>query len=307
MPDDSNEYAREGTAAHSLGERALRDGLNADKYLGTEIPVSYTGLGGEDAEQRFTVDRDMAEAVQVYLDFCREVASQPGARMLIEQQVSLASIDPVLAPVWGTSDCTIYAPATRTLYTIDYKHGRGKAVEVDDNKQLKIYGLAAWATFNDKFKVDRVVTVIVQPRAGGEPIRQAEYTAAELLDFAQACVEAVERTEAPDAPRVPGSHCDFCKIKATCPALSSRACGSTCTKQPSGANGCRATSWCRSAEPGNGPGRKGESSPRLRRWWPTTRSCSARSCFLLRRWRRWSARRTCRRTSWSLSPAASPS
>lgn len=223
MPDDSNEYAREGTAAHSLGEQALRDGLAAEKYLGWVIPVNYTGPDGKFADQKFPVTAEMAEAVQVYLDFCREVASQPGAQMLIEQQVSLARIDPLLEPVWGTSDCTIYLPETRTLYTIDYKHGRGKVVDVDDNKQLKIYGLAAWATFNDKFKVDRVVTVIVQPRAGGEPIRQAEYTAAELLDFAQDCVEAVERTEAPDAPLVPGSHCDFCKIKATCPALSSKA------------------------------------------------------------------------------------
>lgn len=226
MPDDSNEYAREGTAAHTLGERCLKTGTNAEKWIGSHagrIRVDYTDSNGKPAEQFFTIDREMADAVQVYLDFCREVGSRPNARLLIEEKVGLGSIDPLLEPVWGTSDCTVYVPEERTLYTIDYKHGKGKVVDVHDNKQLKIYALAAWATFADKFKVDRVVTVIVQPRAFGEPVRQAEYSAAELIDFAQDVVEAVERTEEPNAPLVPGDHCDFCKINGRCRAQATQA------------------------------------------------------------------------------------
>lgn len=223
LPDDSNEYAREGTAAHTLAERCLSTGTDAAKWVGTyegRIRVDYDG-GAK--YQFFTVDRDMAEAVQVYLDHVRALGSEPNARVLVEQTVRLEAIDPALAPVWGTADCIVYVPGTRTLYVVDYKHGRGKVVDATDNLQLKIYALAAWATFGDQFKPLRIVATIVQPRAGGEPIRSAEYTAAELFDFIADVQEAVQRTDAPDAPLVPGSHCDFCRVRATCPALSHQA------------------------------------------------------------------------------------
>lgn len=223
MPDNSSVYAREGTAAHSLAERCLKSGTAARAWLGEPIEVPFAGSDGSEHTDIFAVTVNMAEAVQVYLDLCRELGSQPGATVLVEEQVGLGAIDPVLEPVWGTSDCTIYTPHDFTLYTIDYKHGAGVVVSVDDNKQTKIYGLAAWATFHAKFKVKRIVTIIVQPRAGGEPIRRAEYDAATLLDFAQDVVEAVQRTEAPDAPLVPGSHCEFCKLNGQCRAQASKA------------------------------------------------------------------------------------
>ena len=222
LPDDSNEYAREGTAAHTLCERCLISGSDASYWIGTaagRIAVDYM-VDGVKKTQLFTVNREMAEAVQVYLDFVRTIEH---GEMWVEQKVGLGTIAPILDPVWGTADCTVYVASTRTLYIVDYKHGRGKVVDVDGNLQLRIYALAAWATFRAKVKIDKVVVVIVQPRAGDAPVRQAEYSAVELLDFAQDVIEAVERTREDNPPLVAGSHCDFCKVKATCAAYRDQA------------------------------------------------------------------------------------
>ena len=113
LPDDSNEYAREGTAAHTLAERCLLSGTDAAKWIGTHegrIRVDYTDHNGKPATQFFIVDLPMAEAVQVYLDTCRNIGSERGAKLLVEQRVGLSSIDPILSPVWGTSDCIVYVP-----------------------------------------------------------------------------------------------------------------------------------------------------------------------------------------------------
>lgn len=220
LPDDSNPYARLGTAAHTLGERCLKTGSNAEKWIGTpqgRIAVDYEH-DGRKYREFYEVDEEMARAVQIYLDYVRPLASKQNARLLVEERVGLAKIDERLSGVWGTSDALVYDADTKTLYVIDYKHGRGKVVDVEGNLQLMIYALAAWATFNDKFGVERVVCTIVQPRAEGEWIKTISYSVLDMLDFVQDCIDAVARVEDPNAPLVPGAHCDFCKIKGSCSA-----------------------------------------------------------------------------------------
>ena len=227
FPDESNEYAREGTAAHTLAERCLRTGAVAADFLGSHegrIRVDYRTSDGADAAQVFEVTPEMVSAVQVYLDHCRSVeAGPPRGQMLVEERVHLGRIDTSLSSVWGTADCIIYVPDTQVLHVIDLKYGRGKVVSATDNLQLKLYALAAWGTFHERFKVARVITTIVQPRAGEEPVRKAEYTAAELLDFVQDVADAIARVERQEAEFVPGGHCDFCRAKAVCPSLSGKA------------------------------------------------------------------------------------
>lgn len=214
MPDDSNPYAREGTAAHSLGELSLNTGLSPHKYIGKVFDVPYRDKDGKQV-QSFVVDADMAENVAVYTDYVRQIGSAMGARVLVEQRVGLASIDPTLQGVWGTSDAVVYDPNTRTLHVIDLKYGAGKAVDAKGNLQLRIYGLSTWATFGTKFNVEHIHVTIVQPRVGEQAIKTAEYTAAEMIDFAQDVIDAVERVNN-DPQRRPGPWCDWCKAKGTC-------------------------------------------------------------------------------------------
>ena len=58
IPNESSAAAEEGTAAHELAETCLKSGQDAVEFIDRTV-------------HGFTVDEDMAEAVQVYLDYIR--------------------------------------------------------------------------------------------------------------------------------------------------------------------------------------------------------------------------------------------
>lgn len=64
LPDQSSPYAALGSAAHDLCEKCLLDGSDAVSHMG-----EYISAKGEE----FQVDAEMADAVQVYLDYVREI------------------------------------------------------------------------------------------------------------------------------------------------------------------------------------------------------------------------------------------
>ena len=211
--DKGSVYARQGTAAHELGERCLHHDLEPDHWEGDVIEV-------EDDE--FFVDRDMIDAVQVYLD---EVDGRKRGfedyTCWYEQRVApFADRD----DMFGTADCVIYEPFS-TLVVIDYKHGKGVPVEVERNAQAMYYGLGAIQT-HDLHDVEEVELVIVQPRAPHTDgaVRTWGLATDELLDWGEGELRpAAERTADPDAPLAAGPHCRFCPAQAICPEIPKRA------------------------------------------------------------------------------------
>lgn len=201
-----SEYAREGTHAHALAARCLTGGTNSGMWIGKTF--NYDGL-------KFKVDREMAEAVQVYID---AVDAHPGD-MQVEQRFDLSSIH---SGCFGTADCVIWQEDTATLVVIDYKHGAGIPVEVRNNPQLLYYGLGALISSNRP--VVKVKLVIVQPRCdhADGPVRSWEIDALELMDFAIDLKSYAVATEDPKAPLVSGDHCRFCPAAKDCPALERR-------------------------------------------------------------------------------------
>jgi len=213
FPDESSPFAELGTAAHELGEHCL---------LNNVADVSET-IGGTFHDH--IVDDNMATAVQTYVDFVRKVeADEAPALLRLEQRFSLELLDPPM-PMFGTSDCTIYGKASGNLWVIDYKHGQGVAVDVEDNSQLKYYALGAALKIGERAPINAVHTVIVQPRAAHRdgPIRTHTYTRDEILNFGTDLIDAAHAALKPDAPRVAGDHCRFCKAAGVCPALRSNA------------------------------------------------------------------------------------
>lgn len=209
----STVYAREGTAAHELCEMCLNSGRDAIEFIDREI--------GE-----FTVDEEMAEAVQVYLDAVRAVKDN-SALMMVEKKFSL---DALLAGtalqglMFGTNDCCVVTrhpelPGQDRLYVYDYKHGRGVAVEVKGNLQLRYYALGASLALSHHPIAD-IEIVIVQPRARHPdgPVRRETVTPYELVEWSADLVEAAERTLQPDAPLIAGEHCGWCPAQGFCPA-----------------------------------------------------------------------------------------
>jgi len=208
FPDESSPYAELGTAAHELGEFCLVNGHeDAFAFIGEE----HNG---------HKVDDNMARAVQVYIDHIRATALLEPSLCRYEKRFSLDKLDPPM-PMFGTADCIIYGKESGTLYVLDYKHGQGVAVEVEDNAQLKYYALGAILEIGDKAPVNKVITVVIQPRAmhPDGPVRSYSYSRDEIMDFGTELIDAAHESLKPDAPRIAGDHCKFCKAAGTCSAL----------------------------------------------------------------------------------------
>lgn len=214
FPNDSSEFAAEGTAAHTLAALALEQGNDAAGYLGRVIEAD-----GRD----FTVDEDMAGHVQTYIDAVRAAAQ--GGELLIEQRVEFS--DHIGVPEsFGTSDAVILLE--REIQVHDLKYGRGVRVEAEENEQLMLYALGALNEFGMLGDFESVRMVIHQPRL--DHVSEWACSVVDLLNFAQkaamqaswavACIEqGVDEAE----DLVPGDkQCRFCKAKATCPALTAQ-------------------------------------------------------------------------------------
>jgi len=199
-------YALEGTAAHSLAQACLAtgpDGALPDDFIGQ----TFDG---------FEVTEEMAEAVQVYVELCRGYMRMPGAQWLIEQRLNLAAINPPV-PMFGTADFVCLLTEQRLVVNVDYKHGKGIAVEAQGNPQPKYYALGVLLGFPD-IRIDTVEVIIVQPRTPGQAVKRAVYDSVEILGWSVDLIAKAYETQGPDAKFVPGSHCRFCKANGQCPA-----------------------------------------------------------------------------------------
>ena len=186
-------YAEEGTQAHTVAAQWLQS----------------NGITPE------CDDEDMIEAVKVYVDHVFGNYDH-GDTLLIEHRFDLSLVFP---GCFGTCDAVIWKPKTATLKVIDFKYGAGILVEAEANPQLQYYALGALMTLG--VPAERIELSIVQPRCShpNGPIRTASMLAIDLLDFAVDLVQYAERTQAVDAPLVPGDHCRFCPALRVCPAV----------------------------------------------------------------------------------------
>ncbi len=182
LPQKVNEYAMEGTRAHT----ALEDRLN-----GRPSTVKLN------ARSRQNVD----EA----LEYIRAI----GAVMVTEQRVKWSDY------IWGTSDVCIYHESTEHLDVIDFKNGSGVGVTAEDNYQIGAYGAAA--IFKTPGYVHSVGLWIVQPsHPQGNSCSRWRTDPVTLFDLMMECEAAL--ADIPTAEANPGTHCDsgFCPARDQC-------------------------------------------------------------------------------------------
>lgn len=220
-------HSSRGTACHQVGEKALRRGDDPQAYLGT---VEETNEGPVE------IDEELVESAAMYVEYVR--AASAGGKLWLEEHFSLADIKPPFE-AGGTGDAIIYQPALRQLEVADLKNGKG-LVEVEDNKQLRTYGLGALLRHHD-LDVDTIKVTIVQPRAPHRKgrIRSETFTVGELVDWTQQLLEAMRRSATAEAEYRsvagalmmdawsekwlnPGS-CKFCPAEGFCPAIRRKA------------------------------------------------------------------------------------
>ena len=224
IPEQSSVYADEGVSAHELAQHLLTTGFDADRYIGHYInldapteSVKFSTM--RFGERSFPVTEEIADGVQQYLDFVRELKNTGRAEWRSEHYVDLGWIG-VTGLDGGTADFVAYHTRDLVLDVVDFKYGRGVFVEPQENKQLLCYALGAVRNYHN-CGLRKVRLTVVQPRCPaphGETIRTWEADVLDIFDFETDIRERALATIAPDAPLIPGEWCKFCPAGATCEA-----------------------------------------------------------------------------------------
>lgn len=226
IPRTSSKYADEGTAAHALADLCLRGGTDAADHIGVELMVGDTG---------WKVTDEMAGAVQVYLDLVREI---PGT---LHVEVSLP-IGHFTGEEDANGTCDACIVGEDEIVIVDYKHGRGVAVDVNDNEQFLGYASAALLQFGHLADFKRVQTVVVQPRAGNiqvvsvplEKIRAFEIDTLDACNAARNVAEYFDTYgEIPVTAFTPGEkQCRWCPARHDCTARAAAVMGQVTGTDP---------------------------------------------------------------------------
>lgn len=203
---ESNFFAEEGTAAHELGEQALKAQKPCEEFIGQTF-------------NKFKVDKEMARQTQVYVDYVNGQVDWESV-LWVENRLSLEHLQDGM---FGTADAIVVSQ--NKLEIIDLKYGRGVVVEPDDNSQLMIYTLGVLKhlanhgiKFPDNFDVEMT---IVQPRAPHDagPVRSTFVTIAQLKDFQKIVINAIAETKKDNPSFGPTEDgCMWCEFAPICKA-----------------------------------------------------------------------------------------
>tara|TARA_R110000764_G_scaffold60094_1_gene129248 strand:+ start:1282 stop:2565 length:1284 start_codon:yes stop_codon:yes gene_type:complete len=224
--DKTSKYAAEGTVAHEVGELCL---------LNHKDPEDYRGQVIEADGMKFTVNSNMIEAVTEYTEYVRgRIGHFEALGYRVELQVEVwCPLDSLGIPGMdgGTSDTMLLmwkdingVEVLCEIEVIDYKHGQGVPVEIEDNSQLMSYGLGSMHHAKlDDMDDCLIHMTIVQPRAHHPDgrIRSTSMESSNLFHWQDTqLVPAALLTQEPDAPfKASDSACRFCKVAGQCRAL----------------------------------------------------------------------------------------
>lgn len=226
IDDSESEDAALGSAAHALGAACLHSGRDAWEEIEEmfyEGEMVSPGPSAEDLshpEEVLYVDKDMADAVQIYLDAVREAhPDRNQGNTWIERRFHCPEIHKYF---WGRSDLSYLQIAARHLHVWEYKHGIGITVEVVNNPQCKYYACGVLTDLDLWDKIDKVTLHVAQPRGfhWAGPIREWTISANELMTWMlDTLVPAMDNALVSDELKS-GRHCQFCPARShACPQL----------------------------------------------------------------------------------------
>jgi len=225
-PNKSNEYSDEGTACHEVAAWALRE---PDR-----VPAARTGeyikVSGEHEEPRFVrFTEALADMVDAEVRTMR-VLMEGALAVFIEHRVDFSSIVGV-PNQFGTLDIGIVT-SDGELQIRDFKFGH-TPVEVAENTQLLIYGVALYEELSLTYDISGIRLGIHQPRARGltEWTCTAKWLAEEFAPMLRAKVARTQAAERDVTVMPPGTweaeylnpkpnegECAWCKAMSGCPA-----------------------------------------------------------------------------------------
>lgn len=145
IPDQSSEYAQQGTDCHELCAYLVEKALGRDVTDPTETLTYYDAEMQNCAEEYRNYVLEQIEAAK---EFCKD------PQVMIEQKLDFSRW---VENGFGTGDCVIVAD--EVLQIIDYKHGLGVLVSAGDdehggNSQMMCYALGALEVFGDIYDIN---------------------------------------------------------------------------------------------------------------------------------------------------------
>lgn len=158
FPDQSSEFAREGTLAHSVCEIA------AKKYFKIEKAAKYTSTIKRLKKNELWND-EMIHTAEIYVEHLAERAMSFENEPYVAFEVKV-DISDYVPEAFGRCDSVMFGGDT--LVITDYKHGKGVSVDVENNPQLMLYALGALKLYQPLFgnALKKVELFIDQPRIG---------------------------------------------------------------------------------------------------------------------------------------------
>ena len=221
IPDTTSEYAQEGTNAHFLINHCIETKVNPEMVVDQDFIEPESGT-------QFKATREMVDAIKHVFTLINNRyeanVKAGGKKFIVHSELKVFPLRLGRFDIEGTTDVAIETDSY--VENIDYKHGAGVAVEVQNNRQMQIYGVGTMDTLGtDELPL---VTTIVQPRAQHPDgiIRSVLYQPADIAVFTQEIAEAAARTDDPNAPFNPVDEpevCGWCRGKATCKAIADKA------------------------------------------------------------------------------------
>jgi hypothetical protein len=206
-PSGAFDFSQEGTTAHSLAEVKLRHHfgqIGIEEYENEISTIKSTPYYNDDFEAN----------VDSYVLYVRSQIGE-GDTPLFEQRVDFSDWVP---DGFGTADVVILSK--HSIRVIDLKFGKGIPVSAQDNTQLRLYALGAYAKFKEEYPdIKEVSYTIHQPRL--DSISTDGTSISKLVDWANYFVKPKAKKAWSGAGEfLPGDWCGFCKAKAQCRARS---------------------------------------------------------------------------------------
>ena len=209
FPEETSEYAEEGTTAHALGEiKLLRafEKISEDKYQKRL----------QELKQDKFYSEEMEETTDYYLSVVKSLQTEEPKIFEVERSLDLTEFIP---DGHGTADCLFLE--NTTLNIVDYKHGQGVLVEAPYNEQLQLYALGAYQIYSVLFDIKEVQMTICQPRKSN--VDSFKMKVENLLNFGEHVKKVAPIAWKGMGYCNAGRWCKFCRALPVCEAQAERA------------------------------------------------------------------------------------
>ena len=209
FPNETSEYAEEGTLAHQFSEIAAQYNFNLITKRKKNSQIKKLQKDPLYKDEMLTTSEFYA---QYLFDKSLTFAQKPYEAL--EVRVDFSDYVP---EGFGTCDCIMIGGDT--LHITDYKHGKGVLVSAEGNSQMRLYALGALKKYSPIFgdAIKKVSMAIVQPRIT-EDVSEETLTVEQLIEWGNWVKPIAEKAYYGMGEFHSGSWCRFCKGKAVCKA-----------------------------------------------------------------------------------------